>query len=273
MNMEKHKQNCLTRSAGALIINADDWGRDRTTTDRAFDCVRRGTVSAVSAMMFMEDSERAAAMTREHHIDTGLHLNLTSSFSGRNCSLKLREHQERLAGYLLRHRLMQVMFHIRLINEFEYVVKMQLDEFSRLYGEAPVRVDGHHHMHLCANVLVQGLLPRNAVVRRNFSFEIGEKSLWNRLYRRWVDRRLIKRHRLADYFFSLGPIEPKNRLERIFSLSRRFVVEVEAHPINQDEYSFLMQEGHTRLIESDVNVRPFAAVTEISALHMSSTVM
>jgi hypothetical protein len=212
-------------------------------------------------------------MTREYGIDTGLHLNLTTSFSGRNCSSKLREYQERLAGYLLRHRLMQVMFHPRLINEFEYVVKMQLDEFGHLYGEAPVRVDGHHHMHLCANVLVQGLLPQNAVVRRNFSFEMGEKSLWNRLYRRWVDRRLVKRHHLADYFFSLGPIEPKNRLERIFSLSRRFVVEVEAHPINQDEYSFLTQEADTQLIERGVNVRPFAALTKVSSLQMSSTVI
>jgi hypothetical protein len=168
---------------------------------------------------------------------------------------------------------MQVMFHPRLTNEFEYVAKMQLDEFSRLYGEAPVRVDGHHHMHLCANVLVQGLLPQNAVVRRNFSFEIGEKSFWNRLYRRWVDSRLVKRHRLTDYFFSLGPIEPKNRLERIFSLSRKFVVEVEAHPINQEEYCFLTQEGNTQLIERGVIVRPFAALTEVSALQMSSTVI
>lgn len=267
------KLNRSPRTAGALIINADDWGRDRATTDRAFDCVRRGTVSAVSAMMFMEDSERAAAMTREHQIDTGLHLNLTSPFSGRNCSSKLREHQERLAGYLLRHRLTQVMFHPRLTNEFEYVVKMQLDEFSRLYGGAPARIDGHHHMHLCANVLVQGLLPQSAVVRRNFSFEMGEKSLWNRLYRRWVDSRLERRHCLTDYFFSLGPIKPTNRLERIFSLSRKFMVEVEAHPINQEEYCFLMQEGNTQLIERGLNVRPFAALTEASTSHMSSSVM
>ncbi|HBH79034.1 MAG TPA: hypothetical protein DDY39_04325, partial [Nitrospira sp.] len=183
-------------TTGALIINADDWGRDRTTTDRTLDCIRCGAVSAVSAMMFMEDSERAAAMTREHQIDTGLHLNLTSSFSGRNCSSKLREHQERLAVYLLRHRLMQVMFHPRLIHEFEYVVKMQLDEFSRLYGEAPVRVDGHHHMHLCANVMLQHLLPLDSIVRRNFSFDVGEKSLWNRAYRGCIDRMLRRRHRL-----------------------------------------------------------------------------
>jgi chitin disaccharide deacetylase len=250
------------QTTGALIINADDWGRDRTTTDRTLDCVRCGTVSAVSAMMFMDDSERAAAMTHEHGIDTGLHLNLTTPFSAANCSSKLREHQERLAGYLVRHRLMQVMFHPGLTQQFEYVVQMQFDEYGRLYGHAPVRIDGHHHMHLCANVLAQGLLPQGTVVRRNFSFERGQKSLWNRLYRQWVDSRLGKRHRLTDYFFSLGPIKPENRLEQMFSLSREFVVEVEAHPVNQDEYCFLQGEGSAHLIGSGINVRPFAVLTE-----------
>ena len=31
---------------GSLTINADDWGRDRDNTDRTFQCVGRGTVTA-----------------------------------------------------------------------------------------------------------------------------------------------------------------------------------------------------------------------------------
>lgn len=212
-------------------------------------------------MMFMDDSERAAAMTYEHGIDTGLHLNLTTRFSARQCSSRLRESQEGLARYLLRHRFMQVLFHPGLTKQFDYVVKMQLDEYNRLYGEAPARIDGHHHMHLCANVLVQGLLPQHTIVRRNFSFEMEEKSLGNRLYRQWIDSRLERRHRLTDYFFSLAPITPQKRLDRIFSLSRNFVVEVETHPVNHDEYSFLREAVGAHLIERDVIVHPFAVVT------------
>ena len=52
------------RCQSGLIINADDWGRDNETTDRSLDCVLRGSVSSVSAMMFMEDSERAAGIAR-----------------------------------------------------------------------------------------------------------------------------------------------------------------------------------------------------------------
>lgn len=234
------KSNKPRQVNGFLIINADDWGRDRHTTNQTLDCLRRGVVSAVSAMVFMEDSERAAVTARELGVDSGLHLNLTAPLSGQACSSRLKDSQEKISRYLLRHRLAQTLFHPGLINDFDYVVKAQLDEFGRLYGELPSRLDGHHHMHLCENILTQSLLPPATAVRRNFSFESGEKSVWNRLYRRWIDRRLASRHRITDYFYSLPPLLPKNRLERIFSLANDWVVEVEAHPVNAEEYRFLM---------------------------------
>ena len=58
-------------TAGRLVINADDWGRTRDTTDRTLECHERGSVSSVSAMVFMEDSERAAALARERDMDAG----------------------------------------------------------------------------------------------------------------------------------------------------------------------------------------------------------
>lgn len=246
--------------AGLLIMNADDWGRDPLTTNSILECTVLGAVSSVSAMVFMEDSERAATMALQHAIDAGLHLNLTTPFSAKNCSLKLMECQEKIAQYLLRHRLAQVMFHPGLIHAFEYVVAAQIEEFRRLYGANPSRLDGHHHMHLCANVLFQGLLPAHTIVRRNFSFEAGEKSLWNRLYRRLVDRILARHHRVTDYFFSLAPLRPEGRLQRIFSLSREYIVEVEAHPVNRDEYQFLIQGGIGRLA-GDVRIESPCAIT------------
>lgn len=224
---------------GLLIINADDWGRDRETTDRTLDCVLRGTVSSVSAMVLMEDSERAAAVAQERGIDAGLHLNFTAQFSAPNCPARLCEHQQAIASCMLRRRLNRVVFHPGLVTSFEYVVAAQLEEFHRLYGSDPKRIDGHHHMHLCTNVLLGRLLPAGTVVRRNFSFEIGEKGFVNRLYRKAVDRRLAQRHRLVDSFFSLQPLEPRARLERILSLASESVVEVETHPVETDEYRFL----------------------------------
>jgi len=231
---------------GQLIINADDWGRDVDTTDRSFDCVARKTVSSVSAMVFMEDSERAANLAQQNGIDAGLHLNLTTPFSARQCSSRLVEHQQTLSSFLRSRRFAQAIFHPGLMVSFEYAVCAQLDEFERLYGTPAKRVDGHHHMHLCANVFFQKLLPKDVIVRRNFSFAPGEKGYMNRLYRRWQDTRLARRHHMTDFFFALPPFYPVERLKRIFDLARQFTVEVETHPINSDEYRFLADGDLTR---------------------------
>jgi chitin disaccharide deacetylase len=240
---ESLRPTVLPIQTGRLIVNADDWGRDRNTTDRISDCSLRGSVSSVSAMVFMKDSERAAALASQRGIDAGLHLNFTTPFSAQDCPPSLTQHQQRLTKYLLRHRFAQVMFHPGLARSFEYVVTAQIEEFCRLYGTMPERLDGHHHMHLCANVLWGKLLPGGTLVRRSFSFQPGEKGRINRLYRKTLDRTLSRRHRTVDFLFSLLPFEPQSRMERILSLGREFAIEVETHPVNPEEYNFLMGAG------------------------------
>ncbi len=230
-------QECFR--SGTLIINADDWGRDVETTDRILECALIGAVSSASAMVFMQDSERAAALARERGLEVGLHLNFTTPFSATAALGRLTEHHERVSHYLLRNRLSQVLYHPALANSFEYLVAAQLEEFTRIYDAEPVRVDGHHHMHLCANVIFAGLLPDGVIARRNFSFQPGEKSGVNRFYRGVIDRALARRHRLTDFFFSLSPLQPQERLDRIFAIAIRHVVELETHPVNREEYKFL----------------------------------
>lgn len=235
------------KSEQVVIFNADDWGRDVGTTDCELDCFRRGVVSSVSGMVFMEDSERAADLARQHCVDTGLHLNFTLLFTG-NCPSRLRELQRRIARFLISGRLAQIVYHPGLASAFEYVVEAQLEEFERLYGSVPGRIDGHHHMHLCSNVFFQKLLPEGTIVRRNFSFATGEKSALNRWYRRWQDKGLARRHRMTDFFFSLPPLNPESRLREIFTLARRFNVEIENHPAIPEEYRFLIGGGLFRLL-------------------------
>jgi biofilm PGA synthesis N-glycosyltransferase PgaC len=244
---------------GVLIINADDWGRNHETTERTLECILRGTVSSVSAMVFMEDSERAAEITRERGIDAGLHLNLTTPYSAPGTPAQLIAHQQRISRYLRRHRLAQAIFHPGLVRSFEYVVRAQLDEFRRLYRAEPDRIDGHHHMHICANVVWRGLLPAGTIVRRNFSFWPGEKKWGNRFYRKTLDRKLARRHRLADFFFSLQSLRSLNTLDRAFSLAREFAVEVETHPSNLEEYRFLMGDEILRRL-GDIQVARCYAV-------------
>jgi predicted glycoside hydrolase/deacetylase ChbG (UPF0249 family) len=248
------------RAGGVLILNADDWGRNVETTDRTLDCVANGALSSVSAMVFMEDSERAAAIARDKDIDAGLHLNFTLAFSAPGVPAALIEHQRQLVRYLRRHRFAAVVFHPGLTASFEYVLRAQCEEFARLYGTEPVRVDGHHHMHLCANVLWGSLLPQGGLVRRSFSFRPGQKGRLNRFYRSLVDRRLARRHRVTDFFFSLPPLHPE-RLHEIFQLARSSAVEVETHPINPDEHRFLAG-GEIFRWAKDLQIAPRYALQE-----------
>jgi hypothetical protein len=97
-------------------------------------------------------------------------------------------------------------------------------------------------MHLATNVVMQELLPDSIIVRRNLTFGPGEKGYFNRLYRRRQDLRLARRHRMADFFFDLQPLEPRRRLVEIFDLAARSDIEVETHPIREEEYRFLIGE-------------------------------
>ena len=229
-----------------LIINADDWGYDALTTSRVLSCVERGSISSVSAMVFMEDSERAAALARDRGIDAGLHLNLDTPFSKGPVTNNLVEHQARLAGFL-RNPLSRPFFHPGLVRSFEYVVSSQLDEYDHLYGMPPRRIDGHHHMHLAANVIFGGLLPLGTTLRPHFSREPGEKRIRNSIFRCYAKLMLARSHRTVDGLFALPPLEPR-RLLRIFSRSREITVEVEAHPANPVEFEFLTGGALFRLL-------------------------
>jgi predicted glycoside hydrolase/deacetylase ChbG (UPF0249 family) len=247
------------RGFGLLIVNADDWGKDRVTTDRIFDCVRKNVVTSVSGMVFMEDSSRSAEIARNHGLEPGLHLNFTSRFTAPYATGRLLEHLDRTSRFLAVHPIARAIFHPRLVSAFEYLVQAQVDEFQRIYAKAPARFDGHHHMHLCANVLMQRLLPEGTVVRRHFFFTAAERGVVNRLYRQLVDKQLAMRHFLVDYLFNLMPLTPPGRLRRIFSLARESVVELETHPASPEEHRFLLGESFHAFIEN-VSLGSFSSV-------------
>jgi hypothetical protein len=231
------------RGRGRLIVNADDWGRNAATTDRTLDCLLHGSLSSVSAMVFMADSERSVDLAKQHSIDAGLHLNFTTPFDSAHCPPRLKEHQERLGRFLLLQRYTRVLFMPTLAGSFEYVVASQFEEYERLYGHAPLRVDGHHHMHLCANVLYGKLLPAGIIARRNLSFRCGEQGLVDHAYRRWLDYVLSQRHRMTDYFYRIPPVEPRSRMAEIFANAVDYSVELETHPVDDEDYEFLMEGG------------------------------
>ena len=223
-----------------LIINADDFGRSAPETDVAVRCYQDGRITSVSAMVFMADSERAAELVKEDQLDVGLHLNFTEQFRSERTPPTLGNYHNKIAGFLTRNRYSQVLYNPLLRREFVYSYEAQLEEFTRLFGRRPLRVDGHHHMHLCANMLLSNLIPAGMKVRRNFSFWPGEKSWLNRAYRRVVDRRLAQKYRLTDYFFDLTQCIREKKLDRVVALAKSSNVELMTHPILQLESEYLL---------------------------------
>jgi predicted glycoside hydrolase/deacetylase ChbG (UPF0249 family) len=225
-----------------LIINADDFGRSRDETDAALRCYQKGRITSVSAIVFMEDSERAAELAKENELDVGLHLNFSEPFTGQNYPAKLGEYHGRTIRYLVGNRYAQLVYNPFLQKEFAWSYKAQAEEFARLFKRPPSHIDGHHHMHLCANVLLSNVIPAGMKMRRNFSFWPGEKSLLNRTYRSFVDRWLDRRYRLADYFFDLTQCVRENKLDRVAALAKASSVELMTHPIVNAESEYLMSD-------------------------------
>jgi len=233
-----------------LIVNADDWGRSRRESDLALTCYRERRITAVSAMVFMEDSARAADAAKEAELDVGLHLNLTEAFTANHVPARLHDVQSRIAAFLKRNKYSKVLYSFHLRDHFRIAYELQAEEFYRLYGKQPSHVDGHQHMHHCSNMLLEEIIPRGQQVRRNFSFWPGEKSSLNRAYRGATDWWLGRRYRLTDYFFSLLQCLETNRLDRITKLAQTACVELMTHPVNAEEYAFLMSDAYSEMTRS-----------------------
>jgi predicted glycoside hydrolase/deacetylase ChbG (UPF0249 family) len=233
-----------------LIINADDWGRSVTETDAAIRCYRAGRVTSASAMVFMADSERAAKLAKDHQVDdVGLHLNFSEDFTDPRSRETLKEHHRRIVRFLRRNKYAQLLYNPILRKAFAYCYHAQVDEFVRLFEKSPSHIDGHHHMHLCANLLLSKTIPIGMKLRRNFSFWPGEKSILNRTYRWVVDRSLACRYRLTDYFFDLTECIQGKNLDRVAALAKSSNVELMTHPTISAEEEYLMSDEFQLMLQ------------------------
>lgn len=231
-----------------LTINADDFGRTRAETDSALACLQSGSVTSVTAMVHMEDSARAAERVRGEPWRVGLHLNLSEPFTSQDAPPALCDRQARLARFLRSNRYALVLFHPLLARDFDYVVKAQIEAFMQSYDRAVEQLDGHQHMHLATNVLMQKLLPQGIRVRRSFTFDTGDRNAINLWYRRRVDRSLQQRHRLCDRFYSLSHLLDQPRLASVCSAAESLDIEVMAHPVRPAEFELLSSKVFDELV-------------------------
>jgi chitin disaccharide deacetylase len=216
-----------------LIVNADDFGWRAEATDRTVECFEAGRITGATALVFMEDSPRAAELGREHEVPIGLHLNLTDPYTHPKTPPRQRERHlaacRHFAGDKLRLR--SWTFDPRIQAQVEDTIRDQLERFHFLYDAPPSHVDGHNHVHVCPNVALAGAL--SGFKRRNALW--GWPSSHTAMGLARAARRLgtARRSLTTRYFFDIAELcrrLPPEALARTLSLSRTSSVEVMAHP-------------------------------------------
>jgi predicted glycoside hydrolase/deacetylase ChbG (UPF0249 family) len=224
---------------GLLIVNADDWGYDKPTTRAIADCHLAGGLTSTTAMMFMAGTEEAASLAAEHpQLGIGLHLNLFEEYTADSVPTPVRDRQRVLVDRFQHGRLRRWIYDPRIRREVDRVVADQWERFLELYGRPPTHVDGHHHSHMAANVLLSRSLPRDTAVRNALSdtHRLNPLTTAVRAGRR---RLVLSRFRTTDYFFSIETAWPRLAGPppgETLGLARRATVEVMVHPAFLREY-------------------------------------
>jgi len=232
-----------------LIINADDWGMDTATTDRILNCFRNGRITSATAMMFMVDSERSAELALLHRLPIGFHLNFTQPFSHHCVPSKLKNYHNTLVKYFTKIRYARIIYNPLIWRQIDYCFKAQYAEFERLYENSPTHIDGHHHIHLCANLMFSTIIPRGMKIRRNVPFSKKEKNFVNWWWRSLIDKIIRDRFITTDFFLGLyGNVSESDVLAKL-NMVNNYNVEFMVHPGLPEEYNLILSDRYARIIQ------------------------
>jgi predicted glycoside hydrolase/deacetylase ChbG (UPF0249 family) len=173
--------------SGLLIVNADDWGGEEKSTDAIHEAFRGGLVTSTTAMVYMEDSDRAASIARAEELPVGLHLNLTQPFTDPKAPAPVRERQGRLAeafagsgkdGHPGVASWRRWVYDPGLRGAVTAALTDQLARFEALYGGPPTHFDGHNYVDVCPDVFLSSALPRGSKMRNSLDrYPLGKGAM------------------------------------------------------------------------------------------------
>lgn len=232
--------------SGLLIVNADDWGGERRSTEAIHEAFRAGRVTSTTAMVYMEDSGRAAGIARQGNLPVGLHLNLTQPFTDPEVPEPVRERQRRVAAAFLGRgrdghpgtsRLLRWLYDPRLARAVGDVLRDQLERFEALYGSPPTHFDGHNYVDTTPNVFLSRALPRGAKMRNSldrYPLDTGPGAMAREA------RQRLRRRRFHSTRYVLHITELELPDDPRLALAEKSSVEVICHPDHAAEMERLM---------------------------------
>jgi chitin disaccharide deacetylase len=231
---------------GLLIVNADDWGGERRSTEAIHEAFRAGRVTSTTAMVYMEDSGRAAGIATDEGLPVGLHLNLTQPFTEADIPEPVRERQRRVAAAFGGHgpdgqpgtaRRRRWLYDPRVARVVGDALRDQLERFEAIYGGPPTHFDGHNYVDTTPNVFLSRALPRGAKMRSSldrYPLDTGAGAVAREL------RHRLRRSRFHStrYVLHISDLDLPDDPRLAFAATES--VEVICHPDNPSEMERLM---------------------------------
>lgn len=136
-----------------VVINADDFGKDQTTTNAIFCAFEQGLISQTTLMVNMPDADRAVMLAKERGLvdRVGLHLNLVEGMplteGLRSCRLFCNEHGRFFEGGVLRLRRLLQPYSAKIASLIREECQAQIDKYLA-YGLPLMHCDSHCHAHV-----------------------------------------------------------------------------------------------------------------------------
>jgi chitin disaccharide deacetylase len=228
---------------GLVVVNADDWGLDAHTTDSILTCFESSSISSTTAMIWMEDSDRAAALGRERGLAAGLHLNLDTPFTDSKVPTSVRRAHERVVPWFASHPRHLATYNAsrKFQRDVDASIASQLESFRTEYDREPTHIDGHHQVHVAWNVVTSRALPPDIAVRTTHSRSVRRHRIPDRAIRWCHTAWLRHRFRTTDFLFDIRQIHPDlgGTRARELDAARSATIEVMTHPGVEDEYRVL----------------------------------
>jgi predicted glycoside hydrolase/deacetylase ChbG (UPF0249 family) len=236
-----------------LVVNADDLGHDRATSDAICEAFARGAITSATAMVYMEDSDRGFGLAAEAGLPIGLHLNLMEPYSGSGVAEPDRAEQAWAVERFQASFAGRWAPGPRLMRAARRSVRLQLAEFERLCGGPPTHVDGHQHGHLSTPALWELDQRGGMTVRSSFTFRPGEKPRHKLALRALLNRGIAARFASTQRFHSIRDLHPAfggKGIDQVVAEARDLDVEVMVHPGLADELEVLSSDEWRELIAS-----------------------
>jgi predicted glycoside hydrolase/deacetylase ChbG (UPF0249 family) len=228
--------------SGLLIVNADDFGGNPLATERIAECFAANRITSTTAMVYMQDSPRAAEIAASRSLAVGLHLNLTQEFENPATPGPVRERQARAVRYFAGRRSTRFIINPVLVRAVGRCIEDQLDRFRELFGREPTHIDGHNHVHLSPTVLLA--LPKGARVRTAESSYVNSHRATAHI-RRARHLLIAGRQLTTDRLYAINRLKEnatEQEMRDLLAPAERLTVEIMVHPDRNGDYRLLMSD-------------------------------